>query len=178
MAGRWACSGRCSYSVVIHATLGASITCKAFKLVVLLHSADAEVRVCSLVVKRTKQCGLFLEHLGIPCLDPTPSHEDNSAVISLIKANKITNRMMHIDIPLCYIHNEHNLQTFDIGKCPSKIMITDFLTKPLLAPSLARETAFAMGHMHLQTIGKDHFNRLTSRNSVSITSHCVPTFKE
>ena len=57
-------------------------------------------------------------------------------------------------------------------------MAANFLTKPLLAPSLARETAFAMGHARLQTIGKDHFNRLTSRTSTSTASHCVPTFKE
>ena len=158
--------------------LGTSIAWKVFKLSVPLHSTDAEVRVCLLEVRRTKQHRLFLECLGIPCPDPTPLHEDNSAVISLVKVNKITNRMRHIDIPLCYMHNEYNLQTFDIGHCPSKLMITNFLTKPLSAPSLARETAFAMGHMHLQTIGEDHFNRLTSRSSVSTTSHYIPTFKD
>ena len=169
---------RCSHGGVIHTILGTSIAWKVFKLAVPLHSTDAEVRVCLLAVKRTKQHRLFLEHLGIPCPDPTPLHEDNSAVISPVKANKITSRMRHVDIPLCCMHNEYNLQTFDIGHCPSKIMITNFLTKPLSAPSLARETAFAMGHMHLQTIGEDHFNRLTSRNSVSTTSHYVPTFKD
>ena len=120
----------------------------------------------------------YLEYLSITCPGPNPLREDHSAAVSLVEVNKITSRMRHIDVPLCCMHNECNLQTFNIGHCPSKIMIASFLTKPPSALSLARETVFAMGHMHLQTIIKDHFNRLTSRNSVNTTSHYVPTFKE
>ena len=85
--------------------------------------------------------------------------------------------MRHIDILLCYMCNEWNLQTFIIGKFLSKIVITKFVTKPLAAPQMAREIAFAMEHIDLQTINKDHYKRLTSRRLVSTTNHCVPILK-
>ena len=118
-----------------------------------------------------------MEHLSIPCLDPNLLHEGNSVFISLVKTNKITNLMRCIDIPLICTCNKFNLQTFVIGHCPIKIMITNFLTKPLAALSLAREKSFAMDHMDLQTMKKCHFNQLTSRSPVNTTPYCVPTFR-
>ena len=71
-----------------------------------LHSIDAEVRVCLLEVKMTKQHRLSMQHLELQCPPPTPTYEDNTAVIALVKANKITNRFHHIDIPHFYMQDE------------------------------------------------------------------------
>ena len=98
-----------------------------------------------------------MEYLGIVQSEPTPLYKDNTAVIALVKANKITNHLRYIDIPLCYMHNEYNLQTFTIGYYKSKVMLSNFLTKPLLATILTRESGFAMGHMHLSNISEAHY---------------------
>ena len=64
-----------------------------------------KVMVYLIVVKRIKQFQLFLKHLRLLYREPTPLHEDNTAVVALVKANKITSRLYHIDILLCYMHN-------------------------------------------------------------------------
>ena len=94
-----------------------------------LHSTDSEVRVSLLVVKRTKEHRLFLQHLGLPCPDSSTIYEDNTSVMTLVKDNIITNRLLHSDVPLFYMHNESNLQNFNIGHCPSNLMITNFVKK-------------------------------------------------
>ena len=85
----------------MHAILGTSVSWKAFKLAVPLYSTDTEARVCLLAVKRTKQHILFMKHLGLQCSAPTSMHEENTDVTALVKSNKITNRICHMDILLC-----------------------------------------------------------------------------
>ena len=108
-----------------------------------------------------------MQHLGLQCPPPTHMNEDNTAIIALAKANKITNMLRHVDVPLCCMHNEHILQTLNIGYCPSKIIIANFLTKPLVSPCLPRETSFAMGYVFLTTMNEDHYKHLTSRRLTS-----------
>ena len=69
-----------------------------------------------------------------------------------------------------------NPQTFNIGHYPSKVMIANFLTKPLASPSLLIETNFAMGHMRLANMDFDHCKRLVSRKPISASPHHIPTF--
>jgi len=68
-------------------------------------------------------------------------HEDNTVVMELIKANRIIPRLHHTDAPFCFMHNEHVLSTFDIAHCPTKIAISDFLTKPVSSQLLQRQTS-------------------------------------
>ena len=101
-----------------------------------LYSTDFEVQVCLEEVKRTKRFRLFLEYLSLHCLNPTLLHEDNTVVNALIKANKMTFHLRYIDIPLCHMRNEYNLQIFDVHYYKSSIMLSNFLTKALSVPFL------------------------------------------
>ena len=96
--------------------------------------------------------------------------------MSLAKDNKIANRLRHVDVPLCYMHNEHNMKTFDVENCQSKVMIAKFITTPLASPSLLRETSFSMGHVHLDTIDADNYKHVTSRTPTNANPHFIPTF--
>ena len=76
------------------------------------------------------------------------------------------------------MHNKYNLQTFDISHYPSKLMLSNFLTKALSAPALLRESSFAMGHMHLAILSTDHYRQLTARSNLSTIEHYLPAFEK
>ena len=94
---------------VTHAVLGASVLWKVFKLTMPLRSTGTEARVWSLAVKCAKKIRTFLQHLGLPYPNPAPTYEDNTAVFPWSKLEKITNCLRYIDMPLCYMCDEHNL---------------------------------------------------------------------
>ena len=52
---------------------------------------------------------LYLEHFYLHCPNLSPLYQDNTADITLIKANKIASRLYHINITLYYIHNKYKL---------------------------------------------------------------------
>ena len=153
---------RYSHGRVVHTILGTAVSWKVFKLSVILYSTDAEVRMYLIVIKCTKQFRLFLEHLELSYGSSIPLYQDNTAVIILVKANKITNRLRHIDIPLCYMHNKYNLQTFSIGHCQSNAMLSNFLMKLLSSIALLRKSSFAIEHIYLAGISQEHFKKLNA----------------
>ena len=100
---------RYSYDIVIHTILGTAILWKVFKLVIPLHSTNTEVRTYLIAVNCVNQFYLFIEYLGISYSDLTLLYESNTAVIALVKANKMTNYLHHINISMYFTCNEYNL---------------------------------------------------------------------
>ena len=140
---------------------------KVHKFAVPIHSTDAEARACFEGVKRTIKFRKFLEHLGQVQSSPTPTYIDNEPVINLIKANRITSRLRHIDIPLCFMHNECRKETFGPHYCKSQALLSDFLTKSLTGNLLLRQSSWNMGHCHIQFLTNEHLKLLTSRAPIS-----------
>ena len=118
-------------------------------------------------VKRTIKFRKYLEHRRVHSPNPTPTYIDNEAVINLIKANRVTSRLRHIDIPLCFMYNEHKKETFAPIYCPSKVVPSDFLSKGLTANLTLRQSAWAMGHCHVPFLSSEHLKLLTARAPIS-----------
>ena len=72
--------------------------------------------------------GLFAFN-GFPLTKPTRSFTDNSAVHAIVESGRITPRCCHIDIPIAYLHQEHN-KSFQLVLIRTMIMLADVGTKP------------------------------------------------
>jgi hypothetical protein len=57
-------------------------------------------------VRRLIPLRRLLESMGFPCQQPTPVYVDNAAVSAIIDAKRMTPRCRHLDIPICYLHEQ------------------------------------------------------------------------
>lgn len=166
---------RSSFAGIMHTILGTIIDWKVKKLILPINSTDAEVRILCLSLLRTKIIRTLLLNMGLPVGKPTPHYEDNSAAIQLVQAHRVTPRLRHIDIPLCYLHMEHQLGTFRVEQRPSRFMMADFLTKPHSGPSLLRLSSWSMGHQHLASLPTWHLEALSSFGPISTLPSFLPS---
>lgn len=110
-------------------SLHGSVQCAA-------HSTDAELRAMFMALKRTVAFRHFLEYLGYAQALPAPTrhHEDNQPSINIISANKVTSRVRHVHIPICYMHYHYDCGTFAPSFCKGTLMCADICTKPTAGP--------------------------------------------
>lgn len=89
-----------------------------------------------MALKRTVAFRHFLEYLGYAQALPAPTrhHEDNQPSINIISANKVTSRVRHVHIPICYMHYHYDCGTFAPSFCKGTLMCADICTKPTAGP--------------------------------------------
>ena len=97
---------------------------------IMTHTTDAELHSAFNGVRRLLPIRRLLEFLGFPAPLPSPLYIDNSAVDSIIDANRLTPRCRHLDIPIAFLHQEKG-KSFEQFLIRTHQMLADFGTKPL-----------------------------------------------
>ena len=106
---------------------------------------------------------------------PTEAYEDNEAATNSITSHRITPHLRHIDINLCYTHEEHAKGTFYIIKTPSRIQLADTGTKPESSAALLRITSIEMGHMQIKDLPASQFQSFSAPAQMSFYKHYCRT---
>ena len=138
-----------SYAAILHILLGTAIFWKVCHLILPVNSTNAELRILYLALLKTKEIMNLLMSIGLPIGDPTPHYEDNTMVINIAHAHRVTPRLKHMDLPVCYIHNEYRLGTFTTSYRESRFMLPDFITKAHSVPSLLHILSWSLSHNYL-----------------------------
>lgn len=158
---------RSSYGMDMHTFMGTVCAWKIYRFMVPINSSDAEMRVLFKSVVRVKTFRLFLISLGCPPTSPTRVYEDNEAVVTSVNSHRITPRLRHIDIPLCYMHNEQSKGVFEVFQVGTRIQMANMGTKPETGPALMRNSSLCMGHVHLKDLPEDQYRILSEPHPIS-----------
>ena len=92
---------------------------------------------------------------------PTPHLEDNTSCIYFIEHKIVTERVKHIDIPVCFIHEQYGNVLFIPKYEKSLIMIYDICTKPCSGPIISNSTKWITGLQVYPSSDSEHYQRMT-----------------
>ena len=106
-------ANRRSVTSLIHAYNGVAFAWKSKKQNDVADSTNrAEIKAYFMGIKRGIQFRRFKASMGSPIGHPTPTYEDNDAVISQVKQDKLTPRIKHLDIPMIWLHEQGIKETY------------------------------------------------------------------
>ena len=83
----------------------------------------------------------------MPTSKPTKTYEDNEAVVHSVLSHRITPRLRHVHIHVCYLHHEYGNGLFEAKSVPSRIQFANMGTELESSPRLMRSSSIAMGHV-------------------------------
>ena len=81
-------------------------------------------------VKKTKSIRIYMEALALHTSAPTVHWEDNIICISVVEAKRVTTRVKHINIPVCFLQDKFDNGIFLPKYYNSSVMPADMCTKP------------------------------------------------
>jgi len=140
---------------------GSIVSWKATKqLAIATSTTDAETRSLFTGLKKVLTFRNFLTHLGFPEQEPTTIFEDNQGTSDIVHAGRLTPRVKHIDIPLCYIHDHHKQGSFTVKRCHTTLMLADGLNKALAGPVIKRHSNHYTGKRFYPKENSPHHNAL------------------
>ena len=94
----------------------------------MLHTTDSEMKGGSSGVRQLLPIRQLFSFNGYKLPSPSQAYTDNSAVHVIIESNRMTPRCRHIDIPIAFLHQEHQ-QSYKINLIRTMIMLADMGTK-------------------------------------------------
>ena len=97
-------------------------------LTIMLHTTDSELKGGSSGVRQLLPIRQLFSFNGYKLPSPSQAYTDNSAVHAIIDSNRITPRCCHIDIPIAFLHQEHQ-QSHKLDLIRTMIMLADMGTK-------------------------------------------------
>ena len=118
----------------IQTFLGTVCAWKVYRLFISTNSSDAELQITHNTILRTKQHRLLLTSLGVPTSKPTKVYEENESVIYSVQYRRVTPRLRHMDIPICYLHHENEHGLFATKSMPSRIKFANIGAKTESGP--------------------------------------------
>jgi len=142
---------------------------------VALHSTDSKIRgpfSCVHCGIRTQDVAQFIGML-LNYLHPTPIYEDSQPFIDVLEANKVTNRVKHIAVPIHYIH-EQFMQA--ASSCTKLALI--LIRQILISSQIQRPHTFATTITPLAYDSTHHKNLNTTVSSSWITFRHLHTPKQ
>ena len=86
-----------------------------------------------------------MEVLGLHTVAPTVHWEDNTSCISVVEAKRVTPRVKHIDIPVCFLQEQFDNGLFLPKYEKSSVMLADMCTKPCSGTIIIRSTKCMTG---------------------------------
>ena len=95
---------------------------------IMLHTTDSELKGGSAGVRQLLPIRRLFSFNGFPLPGPSTAFTDNAAVHAIIESNRMTPRCKHIDIPISFLHQEHN-QSFKVNLIRTMVMLADMGTK-------------------------------------------------
>ena len=103
-------------------------------------------------VKKTKVIQRYMEALEIHTGVPTVYCEDNASFIYVVEAQRVTPRVKHIDIPVCFLQEKFDNGLFLPKYENPSVMPTDMCTKPYSGPIIIRSTKWMTGFIFYPTL--------------------------
>ena len=156
-------SGRRSVSSDIILLGSVAVSWKVHKdMCIASSTTDAETRAAFKAIRRIITARNFFCHLGVPIKDPTPLFEDNKGTLDLIEAGRLTPRLKHIDIPLCYLHEKFKSGEYIVIECSTHLMLADGLNKALSGPTIKHHSNLYTGRRFLPPRDSRHYTLLIS----------------
>lgn len=133
-------------------------------------STDAEIRAAFKTVNKIVCHRNFFTSSSIHTLLHTPMtlFLDSTATSKVIKANKVTSRTRHLDVPVNYNHEVHDLSYFTPEYIHRSMNLADALTKPLAAPSLSKHWDIMRGLRFYPSSSTPHGKYLNDTQGMAI----------
>jgi len=140
---------------------GSIVSWKATKqMAIATSTTDSETRSLFTGLRKVLTFRNFLRHLGFPEQAPTTIFEDNQGTSDIVNAGRLTPRVKHIDIPLCFIHDHHKQGSFEVKRCHTTLMLADGLNKALAGPVIKRHSDQYTGKRFYPKQNSPHHNAL------------------
>ena len=98
-----------------------------------------------------------MEALAIHTGAPTVYWENNTSYISVVEAKRVTPRVKHIDIPVCFLPEKFDNGLFLPKYDNSSVMPSDMCTKPCSGPIISRGTKWMTGFRLYPTSDTEHY---------------------
>ena len=98
-----------------------------------------------------------MEALALHTGAPTVHWEDNTSFISLVEAKRVTPRVKHIDITVCFLQEKFDNGLFLPKYEKSCIMPADMCTKTCSGPIISRSTKCMTGFIFYTTSETEHY---------------------
>ena len=126
---------------------------------IMLHTTDSELKGGSSGTRQLLPIRQLFSFNGYPLHTPSTAYTDNAAVHAIIESSRMTPRCKHIDIPISFLHQEHN-QSFKINLIRTMVMLADMGTKAN-TPKYHKEFKYwATGSKFLPPDNSEHWNLL------------------
>ena len=125
-------------------------------------TTDAVTRAVFKAVRRIIVLRNFFCSLGFPISAPTPLFEDNKGTHDVIEAGRLTPRVKHIDIPLCYLHEKYKSGEYNVVECSTHLMLADGLNKALSGNTIKHHSDIYTGRRFLPPKNSEDYTILTS----------------
>ena len=164
-------------------TLGCTaISWKTTKQISYSTSAtEAETRAYYLEAKRIRKLRNILQQIGIrlrnaspiiPSFElnlksPTPIFEDNKGTRDMLNAEQLTSNLKHMDVPLGYVHEQHEQGVITCLPCRSENMFADTMTKQETGPKHILARDWYVGKKFYPPVNSDHYKLLTKRSPLN-----------
>ena len=138
-------------------------------------ATEAETRAYYFACKRVRRHRNLLQQLGIrlrgatPMManfetnlnNPTPIFEDNKGTRDMLNAEQITTNLKHIDVPLRYVHEQHEYSAITCLPCGSKNMFADTMTKQETGTKHIHARDWYVGKQFYPPVNSEHYKILT-----------------
>ena len=98
---------------------------------------------------------------------PTPIFEDNKGTRDMLEAQHVTSNFKHMDIPLRYVHEEHEYGDLVCLPCSSENMFVDTITKQETGPKHLLARKWYAGHRFHPPVNSQHYMELTKSTPLS-----------
>ena len=87
----------------------------------------------------------YLEDLALHTGAPTLHFEYSTSYISVVEAKKVTYRVLHIDIPVCFQQEQFDNGLFITKYDNSSVVPADMCTKPCAGPIISQSNKWMTG---------------------------------
>ena len=95
---------------------------------IMHHTTDSELKGGSSGVRQLLPIRQLFSFNGYPLPEPSQAFTDNAAVHAIVESSRMTPRCKHIDIPIAFLHQEHN-HTYKLDLIRTMVMLADMGTK-------------------------------------------------
>ena len=108
-------------------------------------------------VNKTKVIRRYMEALALYTSAPTVHWENNKSCISVVEAKRVTPRVKHIDIPVCFLQEQFDYGRFLPKYEKSSVMPAYMCTKPCSGSMISRSTKSMTGFRFHPTSETEHY---------------------
>jgi hypothetical protein len=128
--------------------------------VTALHSTASEITALHKGATKTVLLCSFLQSIGFPLSSASPTYEDNTGTIKLIRTNHLTDTVCHHEVKISWL-NEHYLNNnLKMANTKTSLMLVDCNTKPVNGSQLFSQISYAIGQRFYPPSSSQHYHDL------------------